>query len=111
MKIERLQVKASRFRRPTPIQESTSDAGVQSSSTMVDRPPTHQSANTSTSTPSTTAIAAKSKENPYAKPGVGECYMCGRPGRKSNKCPKRRQVNMANYEDEDEVEIKTEPED
>ena len=32
------------------------------------------------------------------------------PKHKSNKCPRRRQVNMADYEDEDEVKIKTEPE-
>ncbi|KAI4320289.1 hypothetical protein MLD38_033785 [Melastoma candidum] len=36
--------------------------------------------------------------NPYAKPTGDKCYRCGEPGHKSNICPKRRQVNMADYE-------------
>ena len=39
MKIERLQSRAPHLRRPTPIEESTSDIGVQPSLTIVDRPP------------------------------------------------------------------------
>ena len=51
----------------------------------------------------------KGKENPYAKPDAGKGYMCGDPGYKTNECPKKRQVNMADYEDD--VKFKTEPED
>jgi len=59
-----------------------------------------------TSTPTT-----KGKENPDAKLEVGKCYRCGEPRHKSNECLKRRPVNMADYEDEDEVLIETESED
>jgi len=62
------------------------------------------------STPTTTTVA-KDKENSYTKSEIYKCYRCGIPGHKSNECPKRRQVNMANYEEEDEVQIETEPED
>ena len=42
---------------------------------MIDRLPAHQSTKTPTSAPTTiTASVAKSKKNPYAKPGVGKCY-------------------------------------
>ena len=103
MKIERLQSKAPPFRRPTPIEESASDVRVQSSPAMVDRPPVHQSTNTSASTPLTTIIvAAKNKENPYAKPVIGKCYKCGVPEHRSNECFKRKQVNIADYRDEGE---------
>jgi len=57
----------------------------------------------------TAALTTKSKENPYAKPGVGKYYKCGESGHKSNECPKKRPVNMKDYEDEDEVLIETEP--
>ena len=42
MRIERLQSRAPSFRRPSPIKESTSDIGVQSSPTTVDRLHVHQ---------------------------------------------------------------------
>ena len=35
----------------------------------------------------------------------------GEPGHRSNECHKRRPINMADYEDEDEVLIETKPED
>jgi len=54
------------------------------------------------------APTTKGKENTYAKPRVGKCYRCGEPGHMSIECPKRRPVDMADYEDEDEVLIKTE---
>jgi len=59
----------------------------------------------------TSAPTTKGNEISYAKPGVGKYYKCGEPEHKSNECPKMRHINMANYEDEDEVLIKTEPED
>ena len=53
----------------------------------------------STSTPTTTPAITKSKDNPYIKPGVEKCYKCNEPEHKSNECPKRRQVNIADYEE------------
>ena len=94
IEIERLQSTSPSFRHPALIEESTSDVGVQSSPTMVNRPSAHQSTNTSASAPTTTTVAAaKSKENSYAKPGVGKCYRCGEPEHKSNKCPRRIQYH------------------
>ena len=63
------------------------------------------------STPTINPAVAKGKENPYTKPGISKCYKCGEPEHKSNEYPKRRQVNMADYEEEDEVQIEIEPED
>ena len=77
--------------------------GVQPSFTTVDRPPARQSTNALASAPAaTTATTAKSKEKPYVKPGVGKCYKCGEPEHRSNECPKRKQVNMADYENNEE---------
>jgi len=59
--------------------------------------------NTSASAPATTtATVTKSKENPYIKPGIGKCYRCEKPGHSSNECPNRKQVNNADYGDEEE---------
>ena len=58
-----------------------------------------------------TASTTKGKENPYAKTRVDKCYRFGEPKHRSNECPKRRLVNIANYKDEDEVLIEIEPED
>lgn len=38
----------------------------------------------------------------YAKPRGDKCYRCGQTGHFSNQCPKRRLVNFAEAEDEDE---------
>jgi len=48
----------------------------------------------------TTSPIAKDKENSYAKPVVGDCYRCGEPKHKYYELPKRKQVNMADYEEE-----------
>ena len=50
----------------------------------------------------TNPVAVKSKENPYTKPSIGKCYRRGEPRHRSNECPKRKQVNIADYGDEDE---------
>ena len=85
LKVKRLQSRTLPFRHPTPIEKLTSDARIQMSFTTVDRPPARQSTNTSTSVPApTTAAAAKRKENPYAKLGVGECYRRGEPRHRSS---------------------------
>ena len=84
MKIERMQNRAPPFKHPAPIEESTRDTESQLSLTMVDRPLVRQSTYTSASAPATTtAIAAKSKENAYVKPGTGKCYKCREPGHRS----------------------------
>ncbi|XP_028555630.1 uncharacterized protein LOC110104616 [Dendrobium catenatum] len=35
------------------------------------------------------------KENPYAKPSTLKCFRCFQPGHKSNECPQRQQVHIA----------------
>jgi len=59
----------------------------------------------------TTTPTTKGKKNSYAKSNVGKCYRCDEHRNKSNECPKRRQVNIADYDDENKVKIETEPED
>ena len=59
----------------------------------------------------TTTPTTNGNRNSYVKSGVGKCYMRGGPEHKSNECPRRRQINMADYEDEDKVKIETEYED
>jgi len=106
IKIERLQSRAPPFRCLILIEESTSDTGVHPSPTTVDRPLVRQSTNTSASiSAATTAVATKSKENLYAKSDIDKCYRCREPGHWSNECPKRKQVNIANYIDEGGVVI------
>jgi len=39
---------------------------------------------------------------------TGKCYNCGEPVHKSNERPKRRQVNITVYEEEDDVLIEIE---
>jgi len=73
------------------------------------QPLTQPTAKASASTATTSAVV-KNKENPYTNLEIGKCYRCGEPEHKSNECPKRRQVNIADYEEE-EVQIETEPED
>ena len=75
---------------------------------MFDQSPAQQTVKAHVSAPATITAATRSKENPYTKPGIDKCYRCGEPEHKSNECPKRRQVNMADY-DEDKVKIETEP--
>jgi len=110
MRIERLQSRASPFKS---VAEKTSDnTRTQQSFTLSDR----LLAQKSTSAPTTSLMTStthtkKGKENSYVKLGVGKCYRFGEPGHKPNECPRRRQVNMVDYEDEDEVKIETEPED
>jgi len=62
------------------------------------------------STPTINSAVAKGKENLYTKPEIGKCYRCGEPDHRSNECPKKRQVKMADYEGEN-VQIETDPED
>jgi len=75
LNIERLQNRTSLFRRSRLIEKSTSGAGVQPSTTMVDQPPIRQSTNAYTSAPEITIVAAaKSKEISYTKLGVDKYY-------------------------------------
>ena len=50
----------------------------------------------------TTIAAAKSKENSYTKPWIDKCYRYGELVHRSSECPKRKQVNIVDYGDEDE---------
>ena len=56
-------------------------------------------------------MIAKRKDNSYTKLKVVKCYRCEEPGHTSNDCPKRRFVNVADYEEKADVLIETEPED
>ena len=85
------------------LEEPLSVEGIQLSSTSVDQPPTQQTVKSPVLAPAiTTTAAAKSKENSYTKPEIGKCYRRGEPEHTSNGCPKRKQVNVADYRDEDE---------
>jgi len=89
LKIERLQSRTLLSKPLMPIEETTTEA--------------------STAAPVTTAdLIAKDKENPHAKSDVDMCYRCGH---KSNECPKRKQVNMVDCEEEEEEELEIDHDD
>jgi len=106
MKIERLRIRAPPFRHLLSIEEPIGDNRVPPSSTTTSQPIVQPPVKASTSTPTTPAIA-KSKDNSYTKPGVGKCYRRDEPEHKSNECQKRKTVNIADYEEEDDVLIET----
>jgi len=108
IKIERLQNRTLPLK--SAAERASSSTRTQPSSTLGEWPQACEAtdtfaANLATSAPPTT----KGKENPYVKSGVGKRYRWGEPRHKSNECSKRHQVNIADYEEEDEVEIETEP--
>ena len=111
MKIERLHSMAPPFKCPMLLEKPLGGDGIQPSSTTVDQPPTQQAVKAPMSTSIINPAVEKGKENPYTKLGINKCYKYNKSGHKSNECSKRKQVNMADYEDEDEVQIETEPED
>ncbi|PKU84124.1 RNA-directed DNA polymerase [Dendrobium catenatum] len=45
------------------------------------------------------------KENPYTKPTTLKCFRCFQPGHKSNECPSRPQIQLAEGEQEDDPEL------
>jgi len=105
-----LRSRAPPSKHPLSIEEPVGDYKVLSSSTTTGQP-VQPPAKASTSIPTINPAIAKSKDNPYTKSGVGKCYRCGKPGHRSNECPKRRPVNVAGYEEEYNVLIEIEPED
>ena len=110
MRIERLQSRALPFKGAA--EKTSGSKKIQQGFTSSERPLARKAIDAPPANPAMTAApTTKSKENPYAKLGVGKCYRCDEPGHKSNKCPKMRPVNIADYEDEDEVQIETEPKD
>jgi len=111
MKIERLRSKAPPSRRPLSIEKPIGDNGIPPNSTMACQPMVQPTAKASTSTPATTLAFTKSKDNTYTKPKVSKYYRCGEPKHRSIECPKKRPINMVDYEEKDDVLIETEPED
>ena len=105
LKIERPQSRDTPFRQSTHFEEPLTGADSQLS---VDQPITYRPIDPPAAALETAAAPAKNKKNPYAKPGVGKCYRYGEPGHKSNKCPKRRQVNMSDYKEDEEEEFEIE---
>ena len=98
MKIEKLLNRVSPFK--SVAKKTSSITITQQDFTSGNRPQSCKATDAPTANPLTaTALTTKGKDNPYTKLGVGKYYRCGEPGHKSNECPKRRQVNMADYED------------
>jgi len=111
MKIKRLRSRALPSRRPLSIKEPIGDDRVPPSSTTTGQPIVQPSAKASTLTPITNPVIAKGRDNPNTKHGVSKCYRCGKPGHRSNECLKRRPVNVADYEEKNDVLIEKELED
>ena len=105
MKIERLHNKSPPLRRLMSTEEPLDGERIQSSFTTVYQPPTQQMVKAPILTPTTNPTVAEGKENLYNKSEIGKRYRCGEPEHKFNECPKRRQVNMADYGAEDEEVI------
>ena len=100
MKIERLQSRTLPFKGAA---ERTSDnTRAQQGSTSSERPPARKAIDTPPTNPTTPTT--NGKKNPYAKLGIGKVYKCGELEYRSNECPKRRPVNMADYENEDSTD-------
>ena len=110
IKIERLQDRAVPFK--STAEKTSGNKIALQRSTSGERPPTHKATDAPPAN-LTTAIAptTKVKENPYTKLRVDKCYRHRELEHKSDECPKRRFVNMTDYDDEDEVLIETESED
>ena len=72
---------------------------------MAGQPLVQLTTKASTSISTITPAIAKRKDNSYFKLRIGKCYRCDEPRHKSNECPKRKQVNMVDYEEEDDVLI------
>ncbi|KAI0507351.1 hypothetical protein KFK09_013473 [Dendrobium nobile] len=87
---------------------SSNKAATQSVTRSVNsNPPPTQSA-----TPSGVSTEAKipykpkstTASNPYAKPSNLKCFRCFQPGHKSNECPQRQQLQIAEFDEESESE-------
>ena len=92
-------------------ERTSSNTRAQQDFTSSERPPALKAIDTSPANSTTiAALTTKRKENPYAKLRIGKYYRCGEPRHRSNECPKRRPLNMADYEDDDEVLLETESE-
>ena len=63
------------------------------------------------STSATSPTISKCNDNPYTKSRVDKYYRRGEPEHRYNERPNRRLINMADYEEEDDVLIETKSED
>jgi len=111
MKIERLRSRALPFKHPLSIEDPTRDDGVSLSSMKTGQTIVQPPAKASTSPPTTKLAVAKSKDNPYTKLEVGKCYRCDESRHRSNECPKKRPVNVADHEEKNDVLTEIELED
>jgi len=74
------------------------------SPSLVPSAPTGGSSETTTEGKTVSKPKGINSSNPYACPSTLKCFRCSQSGHKSNECPQRKQVQLAEFEDGLELE-------